>query len=372
MTIIDSSDIKDTRELLSQTPPNYSQKNYFLYELQQKVDADWRYRPNRALIEIEKAFGSEKFRPLEVVLQTVKSEKGEVVSNDWRKVVFKDISQQYPIGQRYRFDYDFVLNKPKRDKNVWIALNANQASLTSHQVICRCNGTLASIHTTKNNNNVIHYEPVILTTKLNSAGFQFSEVAIDPRGQLIVIAQNNEYTKQYYINQRFVIGTNKVYKLTNIINTDSQHTYQPEDAGIIRFYLDMDQISELDNFDTRLAYNGKKDAPVAPVKDGDYSLEIIKPTSVPEILTTLTFTPCVLFGNMKMQDIPISIECQLEGAYAHKANVDDFVRVERENNRFTLTRLKTDTTMSLSVTCKAMTYNGKELTMHFNMRLFGG
>ena len=38
---------------LSQTPKNYDGNNFYIRTLQQKVDAEWEYRPNLVCVEYE-------------------------------------------------------------------------------------------------------------------------------------------------------------------------------------------------------------------------------------------------------------------------------------------------------------------------------
>lgn len=49
--VYDTTNRPNPYNLISQTPRNYVPQNYWLKEIQDKVDADWDYRPNRALIE---------------------------------------------------------------------------------------------------------------------------------------------------------------------------------------------------------------------------------------------------------------------------------------------------------------------------------
>ena len=102
MAVYDTSKIKDPSYLFSQTPPNFVEPNYYLKSLQMKVDADWPYRPNRKWIEEEKEAGTELYEPLEVVIQSVKNDKGEAVSDDWYRLVFKDCRRQNQVGYRDR------------------------------------------------------------------------------------------------------------------------------------------------------------------------------------------------------------------------------------------------------------------------------
>lgn len=70
--VIDSTYNPTSYELLTQTPKNYVKDNYFTEVLQEKIWADWEYRPNRVDIEQEIEIGSEKYKPLEVVIQNIK------------------------------------------------------------------------------------------------------------------------------------------------------------------------------------------------------------------------------------------------------------------------------------------------------------
>lgn len=372
MAVYDSTNMVDPRVLLSQTPVNATPQNYYLKELQEKVNADWKYRPNHFVIEREDGFGSNNFEQLEVVLQTVRTDKGEKISDDWLRVVFKDIFTQALIGQRYRFSYDFNMESPPEDKNVWIAVNQNQITPTNAQVVCRCNGTIASIYTDELGNNVLHYEPVVQTTKFNDAEFDFSKVAVDPDGKLTIIAQNNKFTDQYYINQRFVIGPDRVYKVENILKTDALYTYKPQSAGLVRLYLSMDQIGEQDNFVTRLAYNGIKDTPVTPVVEGSYSIGLAEPTSVPPALTSLTFKPQVFVGTTP-SPISVAVTCHLEGTYAELATLSDYVKLEGpdEAGVYTATRIAEDITLSVVFDMSAVLPDNTTITNSFTMRLFG-
>ena len=306
--IMDNSNVKDPYYLITQTPPNLVKDNYYLHELQEKVDADWEYRPNRVWIEKEDGIGVEKYSPIEVVIQTVKNDKGETVSDDWRNIVFRDIKYPHRIGMRYRFSYDFDLKEPDIDKSVWIALNQNSVSPTASQVICRCNGTIKSIWEDHGNcgKTSVHEEPVIQTTKLTSANFLYNEVAVDPKGQLTIIAQHNKYTEQYYINQRFVIGYDRVYKVTNIIKTDSLATYKVKDVGVMRIYLEMDQIGELDDMENRLAYNGRHEEPTPSETDGNYELVLVKPEFIPTTFDEIQVKAQVLIdGSPSVNDKPV-------------------------------------------------------------------
>lgn len=51
--VIQDNTIAGNSYLLSQTPKNYSKDNFFIKELQDKVNAEWFTRPNRVDVEYE-------------------------------------------------------------------------------------------------------------------------------------------------------------------------------------------------------------------------------------------------------------------------------------------------------------------------------
>lgn len=386
--VVDTTNVVDTTYLLSQTPKNLVSDNYWLRELQEKVDADWRFRPNRVDIEEETGPGEEKYTPLEVVIQSVRDDKGTKVSDDWRRVVFRDTFRKCRIGQRFRFSYNFDLNESNELKSVWIAVNQDSASPTAQQVINRCNGTIGSVWVDENGVKSYHYEPVIQTTDLKTVTMYFSEVAVDPRGTLIILAQHNKYTSQYYINQRFIIGYDAVYKVKNIIKTGSLATYNPQDVGVMQIYLDLDAISKLDNFETRIAYNGRmseelEPLPDTPVSDSDeegveWQLKISQPSPLPlELFSSPIEFKAYLFKNGEQSNEAVKVNTFLD-----KTDLDDMyyelMGVDEQgfaiNNSFSLRRKKIYSKAKLQVKVfvpAEASPTGIEMSYEFELSLRG-
>lgn len=375
MAVYDSTNVKNTRTLLSQTPPNYVPENYYMKELQQKINADWPYRPNRFDIEKEFVMGSEVYEPIQVVLQSVKNDKGTEVADDWMRVVYKDIYQNTHIGERFRFSQDLDHRAPVENRSIWLAVNHDGVNQTSSQVIRRCNGTIIGLYTDENGVKTYHEEPVVQGDKLTTTTFQYNEVAIDPKGQLTILAQYNKYTKQWYINQRFVIGTNTVYKVANIIANDSETTYNPEDVGVIKVYLDIDQIGKRDDFVKRIAYNGDPDQPIGDVENAhtDVNERVIKildaadqQINVPDILMqTFEFKPALFINGVISGDI-VNVDFTLTGAYADMATLSDFVDITESNGIYTLRKIANDPGLILHIVC----HEG-ETELAFDMKLNG-
>lgn len=388
--IIDSTNLKDPRYLFSQTPPDFQTDNYYLNSIQMKIDADWPYRPNRKWVEEESTPGAEEYTPLEVVVQTVKNDKGEAISDDWYRLVFRDCQKKERIGKRYRFAYDANNNIPDIKKNIWIALNQTYLTPTAAQTVCRCNGTIGSIYIDDNGKKHRHYEPVIQPEKLKSYGIHENEVTVDIKGSKVLIAQYNKYTKQYYVNQRFFIDANAylrehqpVYKITNIVRSNTLTTYDPTDVGIVRIYYEVDQIGANDDVENRIAYNGVENENIVPdsnipinkednISDSnEYVFTLVKPENIPENLSdTFTFEPRLL-KNGEIINSDIKIECALTGAsYASVVPLNKYIELKNnEDGTFTLLKVKKDITMSVSTSCEVVAPDNNKYQIEFSMRL---
>lgn len=296
--VIDITHSANKYDILSQTPKNYNKDNYFLKELQDKVNAEWRYRPNRVDVEYEDGKGTWDWKPLEVVIQSVLSEKGQAVSNDIRNVVFRNILEdRFNLGSRFRFSEDYDITKQEIDKNVWLVINLNKVNMTSSVIVERCNGTLGSTYVDEQGITQYHYEPVVQSMDLTAVNFFYNQTLISPQAQLVIIAQHNQFTRNYKINQRFIIGYDKIYRVKAINKFYSSSTNNPEDVGLIRMYLEVtEDTSEYDDFENRIAYQG--DASVVHISENkEYNL--VFSTPVNDFPTSLhdnqpvTFTPAV-------------------------------------------------------------------------------
>lgn len=392
--VIDSTNIKDTRNLFSQTPPDFVEDNYYIDVLQMKIDADWPYRPNRKWVEEEKGPGIEEYDPLEVVIQTIKSDKGEAISDDYYRLVFKDCQKIVRIGTRYRFAYEPNIAVPDYRKNIWLAINQTRLSPTASQTVVRCNGTIGSLYVDENKKVVRHYEPIVQPDKLSGAGAMHqNEVATDINGGKVILAQFNKYTQQYYINQRFFIDTNAsdrehqpVYKIVNIVRSNTLTTYDPTDVGLIRIYYEVDQIGAQDDVENRIAYNGiineqvlpETDEPINPgessvePQENYYTFGIVEPDVLPDVLTTLTFKPELKNNNIVIDDATIGCTYELIGAYyASQVPVENYIDFSiNGNGTYTISRKKKDSTMKVNVVCEATAPDGSVYKINFVMKLF--
>lgn len=339
-------------DILSQTPANYDKDNYFLRELQQKVDAEWIYRPNRVNIEYETVWGAQVYAPIEVVIQTVKSEKGKEIADDIRRVVFRDIlDDRFDIGSRFRFGRRYNDPKkgvvPDKDQNVWIATNTDSVQMTSSMVIQRCNGTLGSLYRDAQGVSHYHYEPVIQASGLTSVDLHDSETAVSPQSQLTIVAQHNEFTRDYFINQRFIIGYDKVYRITAINKFYSNSTFDSQNVGVMHVYLELTERSEYDDFEHRIAYQDNDSIimhhePTSGV-DPEYIITFSSPEVIPASLgdSATIFTPVVHnAAGAVVSGVSVKLDVTLENL-PQSVGISNYVEIEpKENDAVSLKRIR--------------------------------
>ena len=348
--VINITSAPNAYDILSQTPKNYNKDNYFIKELQDKVDADWPYRPNRVDIEYESEWGEQVYKPIEVVIQSVKSEKGTAISNDCRNIVFRDIlDKRFVIGSRFRYS-EFPLDEleldavPDAKKNVWLATNTNSVEMTSSMIIERCNGTLGSLWKDSQGISHFHYEPVIQGRDLTSVSLFFNETAVSPQSELVVTAQHNDYTREYFINQRFIVGYDKVYRIKAINKFYSNSTFSADDVGLMRIYMEITEASPDDDFVHRIAKQADEPVTLDPVieaGDLNYAISFAAPDYITYNLgeAHVDFVPVLKFGEEVINSIAFQLEATLENL---PGSVDPgvYLGIEHEagSNTFSLWR----------------------------------
>lgn len=141
--------------------------------------------------------------PIDVRLNTIYGETGSKLSDDFRKVIFKDLNHARTLGQKYFFDDSW-----------WITINYDlYGKPTASVVIHKCRNVLKWIN---QNNGAILTEPCVFKEYISSSPTPlFNKNIILPNGTMVVVVQNNEQTKTIGYNQRFYFG-DYCYKVTNM------------------------------------------------------------------------------------------------------------------------------------------------------------
>ena len=401
--VIDISNSVTKYDILSQTPKNYSKDNYWLKELQHKVNIEWKYRPNRVDMEYENTWGEEKWTPIEVVVQTVRNDKGQDLSDNCRRLVFRDIHEsRFRTGNKFRFSRNYDLEAADIRKNVWLVSNYDTVSMTSSVVIEKCNGNIGSTWIDEQGVTHYHYEPVIQGRELTNTDFRYDDPVAATQGKLVITCQHNKYTKNYFINQRFIIGYNaideggsdefptgkgQVYRITAINKYYTNTTYMPDDVGLIRLYLEKTESSPYDNFITRIAYQMDHEVHMVTTGGGEekpgekgvktYSIKFNEPEFIPSGLTseTITFKPVVICNEdgVEVAGVPINFDIELQ-RLPEGVDISNYVE-ETVNNvagAYELKRKRMYLNGNLVVTCtvaKEDSPSGEEMTTQFELTM---
>ena len=207
-----------------------------------------------------------------------------------------------------------ILKKAEENKSVWIASNINSVRPTSNVTVVRCNGTLGSVYKDNKGITQYHYEPAIQTRVLKTVNLFYNEVAVVPQSELAVIVQHNKYTQNYYINQRFIVGYDRAYKIKAINKFNSLDTYQPQNVGTILLYLEITEISEQDDFIKRIADNKEEKVEIETISNEEYTLKLIQPEVLPANLlsTAIEFEVKLFLAEEEVSGL-INVNCTLAG-----------------------------------------------------------
>lgn len=190
-------------------------------------------------VEEEDAFGTLTFHPILCRITTlVDAKTGQRVNDDYRNIIFDDLSKKPELGSRYRFD-----------DNIWMVFSTDNIKVdTSNAYLRRCNNVI----TTEDKYGNIHQEPCYIDYKITETQF-FKEWTMDvPQGRIQVTCQLNEHTKNLGINDRYIFN-DSVYRVRNVSKFDRQSTFKENTVPTISFYAEVDNINTADRFDINVA-----------------------------------------------------------------------------------------------------------------------
>lgn len=221
---------------------NYARpKQYWQEQLQEMVNKEFDNASTTQYdIEEEVAFGTLEFKTLSEcrITTLVDAKTGQRVNDDYKKIIFKDLTKAPEIGTRYRFD-----------NNIWMVFSTdNIRTDTSSAYLRRCNNVL----TMEDKYGNIHQEPCYIDYKITESQL-FKEWTMDvPQGRIYVTCQLNQNTQDVDINKRYIFNDN-VYKVRERSKFDRQQTFNQNSVPVISFYADVDEKSSSDRFDIEVA-----------------------------------------------------------------------------------------------------------------------
>lgn len=317
MALIDTTNTIDTSiHLKAKLSNNMVGDNWYLENLQEKRNQDWEYRYN--VINIEEELNKQInyttempcYTPIDAVIQTVKSDRGKPLGDDWASLAFRDLSHPNNIGFRYRFDFTYdgegmqdLSSMSEEEKyyntSVWLAVNKSSISAGNALVVRRCNTSVALVGSpTRDYKNIteVRYEPAVLENELKLINIYYNQTTVIPQAEWYMTMQLNYFTNFIKINDRMIIGgvdtedesNNTLFKVKAIVKANSNRTfskfgsYDLENIPLIILGLDRDLAGEDDDFYKRIAVQ----SPIYPVQsipvednipEGEYVIDINSP-----------------------------------------------------------------------------------------------
>ena len=284
MAIIDTTNVIESSMFLkSKVKKNMVGDNYYINSLQHKINNEWLYRANVIDIEEENIrqnyYTKEKpkYSPIDVVLQSVITDKGLKLSEDWKKIVFQNLKHSNPIGKRFRFSLNYEKNieyteeEKELESSIWIAVNKKSASPTNSVVIRRCNTNFViagSPTLSYDDIEEYHKEPAILEDDFKYINLYYNDRVNLPNAEIYLTMQYNYFTRGIKINDRIVIGdvdlenkkNNAVFKVKAVEKFLSRSTFKvgtnlsESDVSLVVLALDRDTLNDTeDDFEHRLA-----------------------------------------------------------------------------------------------------------------------
>lgn len=195
-------------------------------------------------IEEEVSFGTLEFKPIQArVTSIVDAKTGQRINDDFRCLVFKDITHNVPIGTRYRFE-----------DNIWIVYSSdNIKTATSSVYVRRCNNTI----NTYDKYGVLHKEPCYIDYKIVETRIFREEYIDSPQGRIWVQAQRNKWTEAFDTNDRFLFDR-MAYRIRTRSGFDRRSTFDNSQLNMISYYAEIDGISNRDDLELQVASNDKE------------------------------------------------------------------------------------------------------------------
>ena len=244
-----------------------SPQNKYKDELQQLINNQFDNASDIYTIQEEQTFGLQDWQSLSVRITHVLSDKNtsEKKDDDWRQIIFKDISHYYGLGIRYQFD-----------NCTWITVQSDQYHYpTASAIVRRCNNLLKWYDST----NTLQTEPCIIDDKIQRYRNEYGQYLTTYEGYITVICQQNALTNAIDINKRFIFN-GQAYKIINLQNYFNKTTYG-NDSPLLTIIMNRDTNNEVgDNLTSNIA--NVVTPPPSPITPSNGNF--ISPSNITQIL----------------------------------------------------------------------------------------
>jgi hypothetical protein len=199
--------VSSSSSLFAQTEKDT--KNQYIEIFQKSLDDQFYNSSDWWTIGEESIIGSETYSSIDVrINHTINSETGLKLGDDWKTILFKDITHPVEVGKKYSFD-----------DNIWITISTEVIkNLTATCTVRRCNNTLRWIDEPTG---AIYIEPCIIEYLVKEPRDYATQGSpfMTPGGFIKIYTQFNQRTAKINQNQRFLFGNKDHWTCYKVIGT---------------------------------------------------------------------------------------------------------------------------------------------------------
>lgn len=201
---------KHTRaSILASAQKGNSPKDQYIDLFQHTLDEQFYNASNWWTVSEETALGSQVYTDVDVrIAHLINAETGLKMGDDWKTILFKDITHPVELGKQYVFD-----------NSTWLTINTEiLKNLTATATIRRCNNTLRWIDEPTG---AYYEEPCAIEYMVKEARNYATQGSpfITPGGFLKIYVQLNERTGKINENQRYLFGNAEHWTCYKVIGT---------------------------------------------------------------------------------------------------------------------------------------------------------
>lgn len=217
---------------ISQNP-----KNDYLLLAQETLNEQFYDSSNWYTIEEETELASGEYQVIDVRIDgVIDSNTGERGSDDFKKLLFKEINHSVELGKMYKFE-----------NNYWLSINIEKTdTMYSTVTIRRCNNSLRWMDA---NGGILQVPCAIgYLIKENRDYSTAGSAMVVPSGMIDVFVQFNQYTNKIIANQRFLFGNASnwiAYRVEGggIANFNNMKTFDNMSVGLLRYSMAVDYVN---------------------------------------------------------------------------------------------------------------------------------
>lgn len=336
------NNLRSIKSAMFDCPKDFvSSREYYIHNLQQKIDDTYEWASNNFEIGQEITAGTLNFTKIICrITQAIHPKTGLNRGDDYRELKFLNTSDKRVVGKRYKFD-----------DSTWICTNTDNYSYsTKSQIVRRCNNQITYI----NNDGEICYEPCIIDYAMKYSNVYYNNEVDIPQGTIIVITQNNDFTNKIQINDRFIFN-NQTFKVKSQINYLRNDTEEIDSVLLKSFEMYVDQVQPDDNMELKIA-NFSRYKEVYPPRP-----KIINGTKISPELHELLQGRSVDFECYYIED-----QVQTEYKYEFITNWydEDYYEIKiLDGNHFTVTNKHKRIDKPLTIKCVCENGQSKEINI---------